>query len=112
MLNRAMVWPVLPPDGLPAPPTDYEGDIPGTMQADVVGPVCETSDFLAKNRALPPMQRGDLLATFSAGAYGMSMASNYNSRPRAAEVLVAVDRQGGSVVGQELDRCVQGGESE
>jgi diaminopimelate decarboxylase len=58
------------------------------MRQDVVGPVCESGDFLAKDRALPALHRGDLLATFSAGAYGMSMSSNYNSRPRAAEVLV------------------------
>ena len=50
--------------------------------------MCESGDFLAKDRNLPPMDRGDLLATFSAGAYGMAMSSNYNSRPRAAEVLV------------------------
>ena len=50
--------------------------------------MCESGDFLAKGRHLPAVQRGDLLATFSAGAYGMSMASNYNSRLRAAEVLV------------------------
>ena len=62
--------------------------LPGTALADVVGPVCESSDFLAKGRALPPVQRGDLLAVFSAGAYAMTMASQYNSRPRAAEVLV------------------------
>jgi diaminopimelate decarboxylase len=54
----------------------------------VVGPVCESGDFLAKDRRLPPVERGDLLATFSAGAYGMAMSSNYNSRLRAAEVLV------------------------
>ena len=54
----------------------------------MVGPVCESGDFLAKDRALPRLDRGDLLATFSAGAYGMVMASNYNTRPRAAEVLV------------------------
>jgi diaminopimelate decarboxylase len=58
---------------------------------DVVGPVCETGDFLAKDRYLPAVRPGDLLATFSAGAYGMSMSSNYNSRVRAAEVLVAGD---------------------
>jgi diaminopimelate decarboxylase len=58
----------------------------------VVGPVCESGDFLAKGRALPPMERGQLLATFSAGAYGMAMSSNYNSRLRAAEVLVDGDR--------------------
>jgi diaminopimelate decarboxylase len=57
----------------------------------VVGPVCESGDFLAKQRALPPLEQGDLLAVFSAGAYGMAMASNYNSRPRAAEVLVDGD---------------------
>lgn len=54
---------------------------------DIVGPVCETSDFLGKDRALK-LEQGDLLAVHSAGAYGFSMASNYNSRPRAAEILV------------------------
>lgn len=54
---------------------------------DVVGPVCESGDFLATDRALPQVQEGELLAVFGAGAYGFSMASNYNSRPRAAEVL-------------------------
>jgi diaminopimelate decarboxylase len=82
------VWPVAPPGSVPAPPEDYEAEIPGTRKVDVVGPVCESGDFLAKNRALPPLNRGDLLATFSAGAYGMAMSSNYNGRPRAAEVLV------------------------
>ncbi len=82
------IWPVRPPDGFPAPPEDYEAEIPGTLKHDVVGPVCESGDFLAKDRRLPPLRRGDLLATFSAGAYGMAMSSNYNSRPRAAEVLV------------------------
>ena len=55
---------------------------------DVVGPVCETGDFLAQDRTLA-VQPGDLLAVMSAGAYGMVMSSNYNSRPRAAEVLVS-----------------------
>jgi len=59
---------------------------------DVVGPVCETGDFLARNRPLAPLERGDLLAVFGAGAYGVSMASNYNSRCRPAEVLVDGDR--------------------
>src|SRR4051812_7075871 len=54
---------------------------------DIVGPVCESADFLAKGRALEARE-GDLLAVMSAGAYGMSMSSNYNSRPRAAEVMV------------------------
>jgi diaminopimelate decarboxylase len=82
------IWPVAPADGFPAPPEDYEADIPGTRRNDVVGPVCESGDFLARDRRLPPVKRGDLLATFSAGAYGMAMSSNYNSRLRAAEVLV------------------------
>jgi diaminopimelate decarboxylase len=82
------IWPVHPAAGVPCPPEDYEVDIPGTGKVDVVGPVCESSDYLAKDRRLPPLQRGDLLATFSAGAYGMAMSSNYNGRPRAAEVLV------------------------
>ena len=82
------IWPVAPAANMPAPPTDYEADIPGARRVDVVGPVCESGDFLAKQRALPPLERGDLLATFSAGAYGMAMSSNYNGRPRAAEVLV------------------------
>jgi len=56
--------------------------------ADVVGPICESADFLAKDRKLPRMEAGELLAVMSAGAYGFSMSSNYNSRPRAAEVLV------------------------
>jgi diaminopimelate decarboxylase len=82
------IWPVEPVAGVPAPPEDYEAEIPGTAKREVVGPVCESGDFLAHDRRLPPMQRGDLLATFSAGAYGMAMSSNYNGRPRAAEVLV------------------------
>jgi diaminopimelate decarboxylase len=56
--------------------------------ADVVGPICESGDFLAKDRPLPQMEQGELLAIFGAGAYGMSMSSNYNARPRAAEVMV------------------------
>ena len=58
---------------------------------DVVGPVCESGDWLARNRALA-LKEGDLLAVMSAGAYGMTMASNYNTRPRAAEVMVDGDK--------------------
>jgi len=82
------IWPVAPSVDLPAPPMDYEVAIPHTFSQNVVGPVCESGDFLAKDRNLPAMKRGDLLATFSAGAYGMAMSSNYNARCRAAEVLV------------------------
>ena len=59
-----------------------------TARVDVVGPVCETGDFLARDRDLPNVLPGDLLAVCSAGAYGFAQASNYNARPRAAEVLV------------------------
>jgi len=90
------IWPVHPATAVPVRP-DVNGDpddpdpfrpMPNCFKQDVVGPVCESGDYLAKDRPLPALQRGDLLAVFSAGAYGMAMASNYNSRVRAAEVLV------------------------
>ena len=83
------IWPVEPPKGFEVPPEDYECPGEGTISVDVVGPVCESGDFLAKQRHLPPLNKGDLIAVFSAGAYGMSMSSNYNSRPRAAEIMVS-----------------------
>ncbi|WP_457756160.1 diaminopimelate decarboxylase [Thermodesulfatator indicus] len=58
------------------------------LVADVVGPVCETGDFFARDREIPKVKSGELLAVMSAGAYGFVMASNYNSRPRPAEVMV------------------------
>ncbi|MCF6290709.1 MAG: diaminopimelate decarboxylase [Desulfobacterales bacterium] len=76
---------IIPVDRLQA---DNRG---GSEIADVVGPICETGDFLARGRQLPVFDRGDLIAVMSCGAYGFSMASNYNSRPRAAEVLVQGD---------------------
>jgi diaminopimelate decarboxylase len=60
----------------------------GTIKADVVGPICESGDFLAKDREIAQLFQGDLLAIFGAGAYGYSMSSNYNARRRAPEVLV------------------------
>jgi diaminopimelate decarboxylase len=60
--------------------------------ADVVGPICESGDFLARDRELPAFAAGDLVAVMSAGAYGFSMSSTYNSRPRAAEVMVSGSR--------------------
>ncbi len=59
-----------------------------TEKVDVVGPICETGDFLAQDREIPVVKEGDLLAVMSAGAYGFTMASNYNSRPLVAEILV------------------------
>ena len=55
---------------------------------DVVGPICETGDFFARDRKLAPVEPGDLVALLDAGAYGMAQSSNYNTRPRPAEVLV------------------------
>jgi len=76
----------------------YHAIVPVTDQpdahltpADVVGPVCESGDFFAHDRSLPPLKRGDLLAIRGAGAYSAAMASNYNSRPFAPEVLVSGD---------------------
>lgn len=60
----------------------------GMITADIVGPVCETGDFLARDREIPTVEEGELLAVATAGAYGFVQASNYNSRPRAAEILV------------------------
>jgi len=59
-----------------------------TKEYDIVGPICESGDFLARERDLPEVHDGELLAVFSAGAYGFTMASNYNSRPRACELIV------------------------
>jgi diaminopimelate decarboxylase len=84
------IWPVAP--GVAMTPARRAPDpgLAGTVPQDVVGPLCETGDFLALDRALPAtIARGDLLAVFTAGAYGMSMASRYNSSPLPAEVLVS-----------------------
>jgi len=72
-------------------------------KVDVVGPICESGDFLARDRELPPLQRGDVIVIMTAGAYGFSFASNYNSRPRPMEILV--DGDSASVINprQQLD---------
>jgi diaminopimelate decarboxylase len=66
-------------------------DQDGVIVADIVGPICESGDFLAKDREVPRFRQGDLVAFMSAGAYGFAMSSNYNSRPRAVEVMVKGD---------------------
>ena len=63
-----------------------------TEKVDIVGPICESGDFFAKDRNLPKVKEGDFLAIMSAGAYGLSMSSNYNSRPKAEEVMVIKDK--------------------
>ena len=73
-------------------PVDEHGRSRERETVDVVGPICESGDFLAKDRELARVEQEDLLAVMSAGAYGFAMASNYNTRPRAAEVLVDGNR--------------------
>lgn len=71
-------------------PVTLQGGEAGKKEtADIVGPVCETGDFFARDRELPAVEEGDLLAILDAGAYGMVLSSNYNTRPRPAEVLVS-----------------------
>ncbi len=82
------IWPVQPGVALQPPSRSSELRTPADQKVDVVGPVCESGDYLALDRHLPSLKRGDLLAIFSAGAYGFAMSSQYNARPRAAEVLV------------------------
>ncbi|MDH3329857.1 MAG: diaminopimelate decarboxylase [Desulfobulbaceae bacterium] len=71
------------------PVTPVEGE---RQVVDIVGPICETGDFMARDRSLNRVRQGDLLAIMSSGAYGFTMSSNYNSRPRAAEVIVRGDK--------------------
>jgi diaminopimelate decarboxylase len=66
-----------------------KSEVPQSEVTDIVGPVCETGDFFARDRELPMVEEGSLLAILDAGAYGMVLASNYNTRPRPAEVLVS-----------------------
>ncbi|MBN1652761.1 MAG: diaminopimelate decarboxylase [Deltaproteobacteria bacterium] len=86
------IWPAKVKPGLEPVSREEAITASGLETVDVVGPICERSDYFAQNRALPPVIRDELVAIFSAGAYGFSMASNYNARGRAAEVLVEQDR--------------------
>jgi len=86
------LWPVRVANGHEPKERSEPLDLPDTQIYDIVGPVCETGDFLARDRRLPHLQRGDLLAVFTAGAYGFAMSSQYNARCRAAEVLVEDDQ--------------------
>lgn len=82
---RHRIVPLREPAGDDAPPTD------GTRPTDIAGPICESTDFLGRDRELPPLATGDLLAVLDAGAYGMTMSSHYNTHPRAAEVWIVED---------------------
>jgi diaminopimelate decarboxylase len=85
------IWPVRPDPANLTEERSRAFEPRGGEVVDVVGPICESGDYLAKARPLPPTKRGDLLAVFTAGAYGFAMSSNYNNRPRAPEVLVDGD---------------------
>lgn len=82
------IWPVKPDAKNVFAERDADRQPIDGEVVDVVGPICESGDYLAKDRPLPKTQRGDLLAVFTAGAYGFAMSSNYNNRPRVPEVLV------------------------
>ena len=82
------IWPASVSPEFEISSREEEFKMPGLVKTDVVGPICESGDFLAQDRMLPPVARGDLLVAYTAGAYGYAMSSQYNSRPRAAEVLV------------------------
>jgi diaminopimelate decarboxylase len=85
------IWPVDPGEEMTPPDRVAKPPLPELAPMDVVGPICETGDFLARDRMLPPVKRGDLVAVFAAGAYAMAMASNYNSQVRPVEVMVSMD---------------------
>lgn len=85
------IWPVKTEERFVPATRNKDLHIEGNQVVDIVGPICEGADFLAKDRSIPPVERGDLLAVFTAGAYGFTMSSNYNTRGRAAEVLVEGD---------------------
>lgn len=86
------MWPTRVTPELTPPARRSDLDMPGLNPVDVVGPICESGDFLAQDRRLPRIDPGDVIGVFGAGAYGMSMASNYNDQPLPAEVLVDGDR--------------------
>ena len=85
------IWPVKPPAENLNAERRRDFTLHGGETVDVVGPICESGDYLAQGRSLPKVDRGDLLAVFTAGAYGFAMSSNYNNRPRVPEVLVDGD---------------------
>ncbi|HAL44979.1 MAG: diaminopimelate decarboxylase [Planctomycetes bacterium GWF2_42_9] len=82
------IWPAKVAKEFAAVKRTEKLNIKGLEFVDIVGPICEGSDFFAKDRAIPPVNRGDLIAIFTAGAYGHTMSSNYNARPMLPEILV------------------------
>lgn len=85
------IWPQKVDEKLVPQKRDKNPQLQGLETVDIVGPICESADFLAKDRPIPPVKRGELLSVFTAGAYCFTMSSNYNARPRVPEVLVDGD---------------------
>lgn len=86
------IWPVKPQQEHILTNRNYPVEQPGLTTYDVVGPICESSDYLAKERPLPPLKQGDYIAVFTVGAYGMVMSSNYNLHVRPAEIMIDKDK--------------------
>ncbi|HJT72902.1 MAG TPA: diaminopimelate decarboxylase [Chitinophaga sp.] len=86
------IWPVHPDAAHALAKRNYPVEQEGLVKYDVVGPICESSDYLAKDRELPPLHQGDYVAIFTTGAYGMVMASNYNLQVKPAELMVDGDK--------------------
>jgi diaminopimelate decarboxylase len=86
------IWPVNPGKSFSISERRLDPDFDGLAEYDVAGPICESSDYLAKGRKLPPVAPSDRLAVFTAGAYGIVMSSQYNAQPRPAEYMVDGDR--------------------
>jgi diaminopimelate decarboxylase len=82
------IWPVRPRDALAPPDRSRRVRRNGLRSYDIAGPICESTDYLAHGRELPPLKEGELICVFDAGAYGMAMASQYNSSPRPPEIMV------------------------
>lgn len=89
--SEHFIWPVTPTDGRVAASRAMTAESDGLTRYDIAGPICESSDYLGKKRWLPTLRQRETLCVFSTGAYGMTMASNYNSQPRPAEVLIDGD---------------------
>ena len=88
---KHFIWPINTGRTYSVAERKFDLDFEGLIECDIVGPICESSDYLAKERKLPPVYSADRLAVFSAGAYGLVMASRYNSHPLPAEYLVDED---------------------
>ena len=89
---KHFIWPLKSGASFSVTERKIDMNFDGLEEYDVVGPICESSDYLAKNRKLPPVQPSDRLAIFTAGAYGMVMSSQYNSQPRPAEYMIDRDK--------------------